>query len=1037
MARRSTIPTPSHEPELPIQAPVEEPILNSPFSEPKRHWKYDRSGKANKMPGRRPASYFWTTQKTGSAQQQLEGIGSDYGSDDLPMVNALRSDVNRWRESNYEGATQTTKKLLTHWQRKDCNRRLFFCQIEAVETVIYVTEILGAGRKPRWTTMVSSSDWKKMLSGAKPDLAAQMTDEFFPRLCDQPWDEKAKALIRYGCKMATGSGKTVVMAMLVTWTFCNRGAVPGDSRFPNAVLINCPNLTVKDRLQVLRPDHPGGNYYDAFDLVPSSLRPLMSHGKVLVTNWHAFAPESPHAEGGSSYAVVNKGEEGANAFARRVLKDLYGRGELMVFNDEAHHAYRPAPPEKAVKISKKKEAEESFGGESEEDRAEATVWVDGLDKLNASVGIAFCVDLSATPFYLTGSGYIPGSPFPWLLSDFGLVDAIESGITKIPRLPVSDESGRPDPKFFRLWEEIKLRLKQQGDANFIRGKPKPDAVWREAEPALAVLATQWQERFEYLRDAKPGQSFVPPVLIVVGDNTDIAQVFFEKISGETVEEIPENLEAEEDSDEDSFNGTTRKVRTFNPNNVPFRDLANTENRPVTLRIDSKLLAESDMGLTGSKAKEAERLRQVIATVGQKGTPGEHVRCVVSVQMLTEGWDANNVTQILGLRAFGSQLLCEQVVGRGLRRISYDTYPHPETGEEMLRPEYVDVYGIPFSVIPFRGRKQNQPEPDDRPVTHVQALPERSTLEIKFPNVEGYVLELKKNLIRCDLSKVEPVTIKVMEHPTQVFVQAQVGLKEGNAGGGSFELVQQNRDEYYEQTHLQTIQFAISRQIVSQLTTSQRGATAKLNLQSRHQLFPQVLRIVEEFVEHKVRWNGIDQRELGLEVYAKQVVERLCEAIEPDQGEGEPPLLPVINRFQPHGSTADVKFNTVRSCHPTFKSHIDQVVLDTQTWERSVAFSLEASDHVAFYARNDHMDFAIPYEFYGVAHAFLPDFLVRLTSGVTLILEVKGLVSEQDEAKFQAAKRWVSAVNNWGRMGQWTFHACKDPNQLKKELDHLS
>jgi type III restriction enzyme len=1029
---RTAKPAPSQEPELPIQAPVEEPILNSPFSEPRWHWKYDRSGKANKIPGRRPASYFWTTQKTGSAQEQLEGIGSDYGSDDLPLVNALRSDIKRWRESNYENATQTTKKLLAHWQTKGRGRRLFFCQLEAVETMIYITEILGAGRKPRWTAAVSLSDWGRMKIGVKPELAAAMTDDFFPRLCDQPWDEKEKALLRYGCKMATGSGKTIVMAMLVAWTFCNRGAVPGDSRFPNTVLINCPNLTVRERLQVLRPDNAEGNYYQAFDLVPAPLRSLMLQGKVLVTNWHAFAPESPHAEGGGSFAVVNKGEEGADAFSRRVLKDLYGRGELMVLNDEAHHAYRPAPPEKAVKVRKKKEAEESFGGETDDDRAEATVWVEGLDKLNAAVGVAFCVDLSATPFYLSGSGYIPGSPFPWLVSDFGLVDAIESGITKIPRLPVSDESGRPDPKFFRLWDEIKQRLKQQGEANFIRGKPKPEAVWREAQPALAVLASQWLERFEYLRDAKPGQSFVPPVIIVVSDNTDIAQVFFEMISGERVQEIPDSPDSDDEEE-----GTTSKVRTFNPKGVPFHDLANTETKSVTLRIDSKLLAEAETGLTGSKAKEADRLRHIVATVGQKGMPGEHIRCVVSVQMLTEGWDANNVTQILGLRAFGSQLLCEQVVGRGLRRISYDTYPNPETGEDMLRPEYVDVYGIPFSVIPFRGRKQSQPEPDDRPVTHVQALPERSPLEIKFPNVEGYVFELKKNIIRCDLSTIEPVTIKVMEHPTQVFVQAQVGVKEGNAGGGGFELVTQNRDEFYNQTHLQTILFTISRQIVAQLTTSQRGLTAKLSLQSRHQLFPQVLRIVEDFAESKIRWNGIDKRELGLEVYAQQVVERLCEAIEPDQEEGEPPLLPVINRFQPHGSTADVKFNTIRSCHPTFKSHIDQVVLDTQTWERSVAFNLEASEHVSFYARNDHLEFAIPYDFYGIAHAFKPDFLVRFKTGTTLILEVKGLVSEQDEAKFQAAKRWVMAVNNWGRMGYWQFHACKDPNQVRAELAYLA
>jgi type III restriction enzyme len=565
----------------------------------------------------------------------------------------------------------------------------------------------------------------------------------------------------------------------------------------------------------------------------------------------------------------------------------------------------------------------------------------------------------------------------------------------------------------------------------VRGKPKPEAVWREAQGAWTVLASQWQERFAYLQDAKGGQSFVPPVIIVVSDNVEIAQVFFERVSGETTEEAESANGA--NGGEDETQKRTAKVRVFNPASVDFKDLANSTTRRVTERIDSKLLAEAEAGESGSKAKEGERLRQVIATVGQKGTPGENIRCVVSVQMLTEGWDANNVTQILGLRAFGSQLLCEQVVGRGLRRISYDV--DPET--EMLRPEYVDVYGIPFSVIPFRGRKTTEPEPDDKPITHVRALPNRAAMEIKFPNVEGYVLELRKNIVRCDMSKVEPLSIQVMRNPNQVFVQPQVGIREGAPGSVGFELVRHDRDEYYAQTHEQTVLFEIARQIVHRLTTSQRGASPKITQQSRHQLFPQVLKIVQEFSDSKVRWNGVDRRELGLETYATQAVERLSDAIEADASAGEPPLLPVINRFRPHGSTADVAFNTTRPCHPTSKSHIDHVVLDTDTWERSVAFSLEAAEEVQFYARNDHLDFAIPYEFYGVAHLFMPDFLVRLRSGTTLVLEVKGFVSEQDEAKFQAAKRWASAVNNWGRMGRWAFHAAKDPNQVEKELRYLA
>ncbi|HEY3899670.1 MAG TPA: DEAD/DEAH box helicase family protein [Chthoniobacter sp.] len=1023
------------QPELPVQAQVEEPIINNPYDEPKQHWKYDKQGKAHREPDRRPAEYFWTTQRVMTGQLDLEGVGAgDSGSERLDLVNRLREDVARWRESNYENATQATKKLLRHWRSPDRKRRFFFCQIEAVETVIYLRELLAAGRTRRGKASVSREEYLALLNPSESALERTAKGEFVARLSDPPLRENCKALTRYGCKMATGSGKTVVMAMLTAWALCNRGAVPGDTRFPRAVLAVCPNLTVKERLQVLRPDYGSESYYEKFDIVPSQMRPLMLQGRVMITNWHAFAPESEHVDGGKNYAVVNKGDEGADAFSRRVLKELYDLGEVLVLNDEAHHAYRPAPPEIAAKSKRKRNAD-IFGEASKEDAEEATVWVEGLDKINQTVGVACCVDLSATPFYLAGSGWIEGSPFPWLVSDFGLVDAIESGITKIPRLPVSDESGKPDPKFFRLWEEIK---KQCQPAQLDKGKPKPDATWLYAGPALSTLGSQWQERFQQQRDAKPGQTVVPPVMIVVCDNTDIAQVFFEKISGETQEEITDaegEDENEGDSTEPKKKAKIKKIRRFNSAGLPFPELANSPDRTVTLRIDSKLLAEAEAGEGSTKLQEAEKLRQIIASVGQPGTPGEHIRCVVSVQMLTEGWDANNVTQILGLRAFGSQLLCEQVVGRGLRRISYDV--DPETG--MLRPEYADVYGIPFSVIPFKGRASEQPELDDRPVTQVKALPERAAMEIRFPNVEGYVFELKRNHVRCDLPKVEALRIRPMQNPMQVFVQPQVGVREGHVGSPSFKTELQNRDSYYENHHLQTILFEITRQIVTRLTDTQDEKRTKFRYQARHELFPQVARIVEAFAETRVDWSSAtDRRELGLQIYADQVVERLCEAIEPDTAAGEPPLLPVINRFSPHGSTADVLFNTTRPCHPTQKSHVDHVVLDTDTWERSAAFTIEASEHVAFYSRNDdggtsHLGFGIPYEFYGQAHLFYPDFVVRLKSGTSLVVEIKGMVGEQEEAKSQAAKRWISAVNNWGRMGTWAFHVCRDPQLLGRDL----
>ncbi len=1014
--------------DVPVQ-PVERPILCSPYEAPSLHWHYDRvTGEATRMAGRRPARYWYKTKDQAAGQLSLELAE---GQDDLVTVNQLRSDVQRWRESGWEGATPITKELLRHWWSKDRARRLFFCQLEAVETVIYLSEILHSGRRPRFKPAFPFSDLAKLVdTPANPDLLP---------------------LIRYGCKMATGAGKTVVMSMLIAWAFCNRGRTPGDERFARGVLVCCPNLTILERLQVLRPERPD-NYYAAFDIVPARLRPLMQGGRVLVVNWHRFAPESEHAEGGRSYAVVNKGAETADAFARRVLGELYGRLPIMVLNDEAHHCYRPAP------LEERPSREEARSIQSE--REEATVWIEGLDKINnyrggpaagqTRPGIRTCVDLSATPFYLHGSGYVEGSPFPWLVSDFGLVDAIESGIVKIPRLPVSDTTGRPEPAYFKLWRTIvDERLEP---AEFLPGrgrKPKPEAVYREAEPALKQLAGQWIERFQYLQEASPGQERVPPVLIIVCDNVDIAELFYRKISGEepidaASEEDVAEVEAEENGEDEPASGGSGKGKRSVPrvsfgHGVIFPEyFANAPGLKRTIRIDTELLAKAESEDESKSKKElGEELRKVVATVGKPGQPGEHVRCVVSVQMLTEGWDANNVTHILGLRAFKSQLLCEQVVGRGLRRMDYA--PDPETG--LLSEEYVDVYGIPFTVIPFKGRPVNKKEPEDKPKNHVRAVPERIAMEMRFPVVEGYAFALQRNRIRCDIDRIERLVIEPNREPTATFLLPTVGYQEGRPSQtAQFEFIEQDREQYYRATHLQAIKFQIAQLVLAHLVGERGGRsdaqTRVWRLRSRRQFFPQVYRFVDEYVRRKVDFREVDPRELGLEKYVMRIVGYLCDAIEPDDAEGEPPLLPVLNRYKPFGTTAEVDFKTTRPCCGTRKSHIDQVVLDTRTWEASAAFRLERSEAVEFYARNDHLGLMIPYEFQGVDHFYEPDFLIRLTSGVTVVLEVKGFEDAQTAAKHQAARRWVAAVNNAREHGVWAFHVCRDPQILEKELTWL-
>ena len=829
------------------------------------------------------------------------------------------------------------------------------------------------------------------------------------------------------------------------------------------MLVVCPNLTIKERLRVLRPGDPH-NYYEAFDLVPSPLRPELAKGKVLVTNWHRLGPEPEEVKVGKA-TVSRLGPETPEAFARNRLGDLWDDEPLMVLNDEGHHAYRPAPVDKKVKLS----------ADAKADRNEATVWIDGLDTINAACGIELCVDLSATPFYIQGSGYPEGSPFPWIVSDFSLVDAIESGITKIPRLPAIDNTGRPDPKYFRLWRHVVADLR--AGEKLTGGRPKPEVVYRKAEDALVTLVGEWKEKLEQVRDAAPGQDRTPPVLIVVCDNTDVATHVHRMISGEELVEADpadEPDDEEEAPEEPPRSRRKRKLtKRYGSGLRGFPELWNREGRTVTLRIDSKLLeaAESD-DPTATQKEAAEELRQIVSTVGKPGEPGADIRCVVSVNMLSEGWDANNVTHILGLRAFHSQLLCEQVVGRGLRRMDYA--PDPETG--LLTPEYVDIFGVPFSLIPFKGRQPEKgPPPGELPKHEVMALPERRAFEIRFPVVEGYVVQLTRNRVTCDVQAVEPLTLDPARTPTAAFIRPQVGYQIGHPGthgGFGFETV--DRQAYYDSTHPQEIAFEIAREIVNRLTETAHpveaaasrgrdggggrsaaagkggsGASTAANSAngrgasrggSRAALFPQVLAIVQAYVRERIDLRGLDPCEIGLQTYSEQIAGRLLDAIRPDDAQGEPPVLPRLNRYRPVGSTAGVHFKTVRPVQPTEASHLNYVACHTASWEQAATFRIEqlAQDGlVECYARNYRLEFTIPFELYGEPRAYEPDFIIRLRNTVSLVLEIKGAPDPDADAKHQAARRWIHAVNNWGRLGEWAFLVCRDPQRLGQEIERLS
>ena len=914
---------------------VDNPILNSPFAEPTRYWAYEE-GQPVLKEGRRPAGYYLKARIRGPQAALLE---EEFVP--LELVNTIRQRVKEWRERGYPGVTPITRQLLNHWNNPERERKLFFCQREAAETLIWLIEASPAEKQG----------------------------------IEIPKDN---GLTRYACKMATGSGKTVVMAMIIAWQVLNKLANPQDRRFSDAVLVVCPNLTIRERLQVLLPWKPN-NYYEKFDLVPRGMLERLQQGRFQITNWHLFQPK----DDSRSKSVVQRGVESDHAFCRRVLKELGNKQNILVINDEAHHAYRPAPLPDEIR--------EQLSQEEIQEREEATVWVSGLDKINIVRGINFCADFSATPFYIRGSGYPEGEPFPWIVSDFGLVDAIECGIVKIPRVPVDDDTGALIPKYFRLWEAINQAL-PASERQTARRRAKPESVLREAEAALATLASEWKKTFEEFQRAG---SPVPPVMIVVCDNTDLAKLVHEHIARGNV----------------------------------LKELENNENNgEVTFRIDTKLLAEAEAALEGeTKAEAAERLRKVVDTIGKTEwegegePPGKNIRCVVSVGMLNEGWDAQNVTQILGLRAFTSQLLCEQVVGRGLRRLNYDDFSEPE---------YVDVYGVPFEVIPVKKKPLSRTE-IPKVSTLIRALPERKHLEITFPRVEGYIVDVRSR-IRLNLENVPFLKIGG-EDPTEVTVKPQVGYRIGRPDrlGPGPEVVH-DRNPFHSEKRLQATVYEIAAELTRRLTEKREEWTA------RHILFPQVLEAVWRYLEERVVLErDVPLEEVALLKYKQRIIERLTEAIEPDVEVGEPPILPVIERFRPIGSTSEVQFRTVRPCVGTTKSHISHVVLDAPQWEHTVAYQLERIPEVIAYARNDHLDFTIPYEWQGVRHEYRPDYLIRWRcedgQEVKIILEVKGFETEQDRQKEAAALRWVRAVNHHGEFGLWAFVVCKKPANLAQIL----
>jgi type III restriction enzyme len=1018
---------------------VPEPILNSPYDEPGEHWNIEEGASPEKRRGRRPAGYFYRDPKAPPSDSEHDARGT---WQEIKLVNLVRERIKQWRAQGYPGVTRTTLDLLNYWRRDGRQHRLFFAQLEAAEAIVFLNE--------------ARADFRQ-------GIAVPL---------DEPSDEaKAKgirAFQRYACKMATGAGKTTVMGMVAAWSILNKVNDRSDARFSDTALIVCPNVTIRNRLGELYPETGEASLYRTRDLVPEHLMADLTKGRVVVTNWHVFEPQSVQT-GGTGGRVIKAGVavrieetitigartttargkryltpdelarqaaaglikvlseekdkegnlkkvriesykhvESDTAVVNRVIgKEIGGKQNILVFNDEAHHAYRIRQPENADDEEDEDETEQFF--------KEATVWVDGLDRIHKSRGINFCVDLSATPYFLGRVGQETNRTFPWVVSDFGLTDAVESGLTKIPQLVVRDTTGNPVPSYFNIWRWIltKLTPSERGGK---RANPKPEAVLKYASIPILMLAGLWKDlREEWERDRAGDPR--PPVFIIVCKNTKIADVIYRWLG----ENDP-------------------------PSGIPPAKIAgflNTDGRKNTIRVDSKVVAETDTG--EAKSDENAWMRLTLDTVGKTewpkdrqgrsiypegfedlakklgrplNPPGRDVRCIVSVGMLTEGWDCNTVTHIVGLRPFMSQLLCEQVVGRGLRRSSY------EVGDDgKLTEEVAKVFGVPFEIIPFKENKGGAAPSVKR--HHIHAIPEKVALEIKYPRVEGYRQAIR-NHVTIDWGNAPTLTIDPMKIPPEVEVKATVPSNKGRpslSGPGKLEKVDLN--PYRSGRRFQELVFDMAAELTREYV-NRRECEAPA-----HVLFPQMRQIVDRYLREKVRpLDPAKTIDVFCSPYYGWVIENLRDAIKPDISQGEAPIVPIYETRRGPGSTGEVDFWTSRDVREVAKSHVNYVVADTKQWEQSAVYLIDTNALVDSFVKNAGLGFAIPYFYNGEAHDYVPDFIIRLKTEppAYLILEVKGY-DERKEVKVQAAQRWVDAVNADGTFGRWAYALVSRPTEV--------
>ena len=933
---------------------IDKLIINSPYEKPAKYWEYIRDTREFILKdGRRPAGYVVASESSKAFDDPGVFV-------EIDLVNAIRPRIEKWREADYPGVTGITKRLLNHWQdpaeRKD--RRFFFCQMEAIETLIWLTEAPEAEK----TGIVIPGDGGD-----------------FSRWCS---------------KMATGTGKTIIMAMLIAWQVLNKVANSKDARFSKNVLAVAPGLTVRSRLSVLEPSGIG-NYYEEFNIVPSGLMETLRQGKVKIINWHMLAWDSEERLA-KKKTVDKRGAKSDEAYVREVLKDMSGASNIIVINDEAHHAWR-IPAESKVKGVKKEDIEES------------TIWVGGLDRIHRTRGILRCFDLSATPFAPSGKKATEEALYPWIVSDFGLNDAIESGLVKTPRVVIRDD-GKVDANLRSRLYHIYMDDTVKDDINrkAEESEPLPDLI----KNAYLLLGKDWQAA----KDAweKAGHK-IPPVMITVANTTltsaRIKYSFDHDAFLLSVAGLDDLCTPEKTLQIDS--GILNK--------------AEAETQP--LDIDVEVVEGNGEDEEAPKEKkltqkqQAEKLRLIVDTVGRIGQPGEQIQNVISVGMLSEGWDAKTVTHIMGLRAFSSQLLCEQVVGRGLRRTSYDV-----GADGLFEPEYVNIFGVPFTFLPHEGGSDGPPPPPPPPKTRIEPVKEKALHEIIIPNVLR-IDHVYKPQLAIDMAKVKTLELDPYESITEAELAAMIAGKPNPAA-----LTEIDLKEIAEKLRTQSVVFRIA----STIYNSEKKPDWK---GSKEAFLIQLIRIVEQFMDSdkiSIKNPLFNQEETRRRILVmlnmNKVIQHIWNEI---RANNTLELTPVFDKEKPLLSTTDVRtWWTSKPCENFSQSHINFTVVDSD-WEFLEARNIDNQNAIESFVKNDHLGFAILYNHEGIIRKYYPDFVIKFKNGQHLILETKGQDTDQDKTKRVFLDDWCKAINQHGGFGIWRWAVSFDPNDLDAIINNTS